>query len=138
MKWFNTIRWTLEIYLLSLPLMLFFDNLSGPYSQHFLGLEKGTREIIGVIIIAIILVRIAILLSKAILIWVDTNKLQRFDNKTHKLAIIAVIGYMLCILPDLIISIQWYHYTNLYLIRVLVYPLPIILGLVDVFMLKNK
>ncbi len=138
MKWFNIIRWGLEIYLLSLPLMLFFQHLSGPYSQHILGLDESSRQIIGVIIILIILIRIVILFSKIILIWLNSDQLKRFNDKTHKLAIIAVIGYTLCILPDLLISINWYHYTNLYLVRVIVYPLPIILGLVDVFILKNK
>ena len=54
------------------------------------------------------------------------------------LSLIAVIGYAICLIPDMYYNIIVYLYEGEYLIRILVLPPPIILGLIDLYLFKPR
>jgi hypothetical protein len=136
MKWFNAIRWLLEIYLLVILMTILVNSYSGLYSNIQYDFSVEVRLIINILFALFILLRIFILGGKSVLNWNYKYSLVDFEKKSKVWSLIAVIGYMICLVPDYFLSFQWYSYTNLYLGRLLILPLPIILGFVDIYLFK--
>ena len=88
--------------------------------------------------ILFILIRVVILISKLRLNWSRKYFLIDFEWKSRIWSLIAVIGYAICLIPDMYYNIIVYLYEGEYLIRILVLPPPIILGLIDLYLFKPR
>ncbi len=138
MKWLNALRWSLEIYLLSIQFFLIYANYMRFYGDLQYPFDFKLRLVINLFFILFILIRVVILISKLRLNWSRKYFLIDFEWKSRIWSLIAVIGYAICLIPDMYYNIIVYLYEGEYLIRILVLPPPIILGLIDLYLFKPR
>lgn len=137
MKWVSSSRWMLEITLLSVPLYIIALNSTDFYSDIQYHFPTKIRWGINFIFISTILLRIGILLCKISLNWLYPSTLNSFAIKSRGYSLISIVLFSICLYPDLYSNIMFYYYADMYLIRIIILPLPIILGLADLFIFKS-
>lgn len=139
MKLFNTFKLLVEIYALCLVFILVsLNHFYGPYSEHIFDFSLNSRKVLNLIAATIILLRILLLFTKCTLNWVSVKNYHIFDKKTRIVGLITIIGYAILILPDFLMSFYWYYYTDLYLARIMIYPIPFLLGFYTLFFTRVK